>query len=104
MKLTTLKKRLKGFARISNMQSPAYNGDTVANQFIIRFDNGRVFQSYQSIIAVELDSDKGTQTYLTDKWDYSVTTGKYRKIFLGETKKETEEKLKTGEYKLLKDA
>jgi hypothetical protein len=28
-----------------------------------------------------------------NKWDYSVTTGKYRNIFLGETRKETQKKI-----------
>ena len=31
-------------------------------------------------------------------WDYSVTTSKYRNLFLGETKRETEKKIKSGEY------
>ena len=35
-----------------------------------------------------------------DKWDYSVTTSKYRNIFLNENKKETEKKIKSGEYVL----
>jgi len=43
----------------------------------------------------------GGKIYLTDKWDYSTTTGKYRNIFLGEDKKETERKIKDGIYTLL---
>jgi hypothetical protein len=35
------------------------------------------------------------------KWDYSQTTGKYRNQFLGETKKETEAKIASGEYELI---
>ena len=35
-------------------------------------------------------------------WDYSVTTGKYRNIFLNETKKETEKKIANGTYELNK--
>ena len=31
-------------------------------------------------------------------WDYSVTTGKYRNIFLDETKKETQKKIDNGTY------
>lgn len=34
-------------------------------------------------------------------WNYSKTTGVYRNIFLGETKKETENKIKSGEYKII---
>ena len=107
MKLNTLKKRLKGFAKIENMESPSYNGGTVANQFIIKFDNGCVFQSYDSIIAVEIEEKvRGEQgykkkVYLTKDWDYSKTTGKYRNQFLGENIAETREKIKNKEYQIL---
>ena len=95
MKLETLKKRLKGFGQVQNMTSR--NGNDIPNQFIINFDNGRLFKSYNSIIAIRY---KG-RTYLTKDWDYSQTTGKYRNQFLGETKKETETKLREGIYTLL---
>ena len=36
--------------------------------------------------------------YLDNAWDYSVTTGKYRNIFLGEKKAETQAKIDSGEY------
>jgi len=78
------------------MRSP--NGNQVPNQFAIHTDEGRYFQSYNSIIA--FINNKG-QVFLDDYyWDYSRTTGKYRNIFLGENKKVTEEKIKSGEYKL----
>lgn len=101
MKLETVKKRLKGFGKIENMYSPRYNGGKVANQFIITFDNGCVFQSYESIIAIELYNSGNKKVYLTNKWDYSKTTGIYRNQFLSETINETREKIKTGEYKIL---
>lgn len=67
----------------------------VKNQFIIQTDKGIVFQSYNSVITAKISGkrylDSGT-------WDYSITTGKYRNQFLGETKKETEAKIKSGEY------
>jgi len=34
-------------------------------------------------------------------WDCSKTTGKYRNLFLREDKKETENKIKDGVYKLV---
>lgn len=78
------------------MTSP--RGNTIANQFIITTPQGKIFQSYSSIITIkyndwriELD-----ETYR----DYSTTTGKYRNIFLREYKKETEEKIKSGIYSL----
>ena len=34
-------------------------------------------------------------------WDYSHTTGRYRNQFLNETKRETQAKIKSGEYMLV---
>lgn len=85
------------------------SGNKVANQFILEgtFNGGQelgmlhcaeVFQSYDSIIVVRATG----QTYLDEnKWDYSVTTGKYRNQFLGEKKAETQRKIDSGEYKLV---
>ncbi len=92
---------------VRNMTSA--KGNTIANQFIIddmTTDNcgnighlRRAFQSYDSLIAVE---NLNGQIYLDEKyWDYSVTTGRYRNMFLGESKKETLKKIKSGEYKLV---
>lgn len=70
-------------------------GNAIANQFIIDTKDGYYFQSYDSII---VKISKG-QVYLDEYfWDYSVTTGKYRNLFLRENKKETERKIKSGEY------
>ena len=74
------------------------NGNKVTNQFIIYCDDKTVFQSYNSVIAIKYGNGK---TELDAKfWNYSKTTGKYRNIFLGETKKETEKKISSGEYVL----
>ena len=82
---------------LENMKSS--KGNKVANQFIIIHGNEEFFQSYNSIIAKRVKKFYEETIYL-DKyyWDYSVTTGKYRYIFLKETKKETEKKIKSGEY------
>lgn len=73
------------------------SGNKVANQFLITDGNTTVFQSYESIIAKKING----KVYLdSEKWDYSTTTGKYRNMFLGETKKETERKIKEGVYVL----
>lgn len=74
-------------------------GNKIPNQFIIYTEEGEYFQSYNSVIAF-IDT-KGKVYLDCDKWDYSKTTGKYRNLFLGETKAETEEKIKSGEYKLV---
>ena len=99
--------------KVRNMTSA--KGNKVMNQFIIedcvfkgRLNGhlspvGTMFQSYDSNIAFRFLSVNGNRYIVLDKtyWDYSVTTGKYRNMFLGETKKETEKKIKSGEYKLV---
>ena len=86
--------------KVENMQSSS--GNDIANQFLIKGVNhdgqiGCVFQSYSSIIAFRPAS--GASIVLDKRyWDYSTTTGKYRNIFLGEKKPETERKIKSGAY------
>ena len=83
-------------AKVSNFTSPS--GNSIANQFIISVDNRTYFQSYDSIIACKLpDSSIVLDQYY---WDYSTTTGKYRNQFLGESKKETQSRIDSGEYTL----
>ena len=67
------------------------------NQYIIKSDGARIFQSYDTIIAI-----KEGKMVVLDKndWDYSRTTGKYRNKFLNENKETTEKKIETGEYYL----
>ena len=82
---------------VTNMLS--HNGNKIANQFEIRANDGLYFQSYNSVIAVIRNDGK---IELDEHyWDYSQTTGKYRNLFLNETKKETEAKIKQGVYKLV---
>lgn len=76
-------------------------GNKIANQFIISGKDEHtneyyeVFQSYDSVIVKK----QGGLTILDSYyWDYSVTTSKYRNLFLGETKKETQAKIDSGEY------
>ncbi len=84
--------------KVTNMASNR-TGREVANQFTIYGDNGEVyFQSYNSIIAKRADG----KVYLDERyWNYSSTTGKYRNQFLGETKRETEAKIKAGIYEIV---
>lgn len=71
------------------------SGNPVANQFILYGNDFTAFQSYDSIIVKRQNG----KIYLDENyWDYSATTGKYRNQFLGETKRETEKKIKSGEY------
>ena len=96
-------------SKVRNMESS--RGNKIANQFIIETDINELsgnctetFQSYESIIAIRerFNSEEKTRKITLDStyWDYSVTTGKYRNIFLGETKKETQKKIDAGIYTL----
>ena len=98
-------------ARVKNMISNT-TGRAIPNQFIIteygqgslgNFLHRETFQSYNSIIVIVTTWADETRIELdVDKWNYSKTTGRYRNQFLDETRKETEVKIKSGEYKLTK--
>ena len=79
--------------KVRNMKSS--NGNSVANQFEIETDDATYFQSYNSVIVKRMIGVVYLDEYY---WDYSVTTGRYRNMFLGETKKETQAKIDSGEY------
>lgn len=81
--------------KVENMTTR--RGNVIPNQFVIKTDRGTIYQSYDSTIVF---IPKEGKTQLGKNWAYSNTTGKYRNQFLGETKKETEQKLKDGIYEL----
>ena len=83
---------------VENMTSA--KGNKVANQFIIRDERGLYFQSYATVIAFR-PWNRGKVQLDRDRWSYSTTTGKYRNLFLGETKAETEAKIDDGTYELV---
>lgn len=71
-------------------------GRSVPNQFEIIADGITLFQSYDSVIAKMLPCG---QVHLDSVyWNYSRTTSKYRSQFLGESTKDTEKKIKSGQY------
>ena len=73
------------------------NGNRVPNQFVISDNGANSFQSYASIIVKRSNGKIELDSYY---WNYSKTTSKYRNIFLGETTKETQKKINSGEYLL----
>ena len=82
--------------KIQSMESPR-TGKAVANQVIV-IDNGvKIFFSYGTCIA---QVHNGAVTLDATYWNYSKTTSKYRSQFLGETTKETQAKIDSGEYVL----
>lgn len=87
---------------VKNMESYKGTGDEVANQFVITIDTDkgrvRVFQSYNSVIAMR-DED-GKITLDKNKWDYSQTTSRYRNQFLRENTAEIRRKIQQGIYTL----
>jgi hypothetical protein len=83
--------------KVENLKSS--NGNKVANQFEITTSEGCFFQSYKSLI-VFIPNDGSATQLDCNFWDYSATTSKYRNLFLGEKKEETEKKIKNGEYLL----
>ncbi len=87
-----IKEILNKIVNVENMTGN--NGKEIINQFLISGNNFTLFQSYNSPIALKIDG----KVYIFKDWDYSTTTGRYRNIFLHETKKETLKKLKSGEY------
>lgn len=84
--------------KVSNMASS--NGVKVANQFIVTLpENVTVFQSYNVVIA----QNRNGKIVLDSKaLDYSATTTKYLKLFLGttESKKQLQDKIKNGFYQI----
>ena len=81
------------------------SGFPVRNHWLIDIGYGVALQSYNSIVAFRFTENihkfkKGDVLLDRGTWDYSLTTARYRRIFLEEGKAETEEKIKTGEYQL----
>lgn len=72
------------------------NGKPAVNQFVITTDNGQYFKSYGTLIAFK--PRYGDTPVVTSSWNYSTTTLKHLKIFLGTSasKKDLERMLNSG--------
>jgi len=83
--------------KVKNMLSS--NGNKVPNQFEITTDEGIYFQSYTTIIAFK---PYANSPVLLDRgrWDYSVTTTRYRNKFLNSNTKTIKEFIHSGIYQL----
>ena len=95
---------------VQNMTSS--KGNAVPNQFMIHADDGVYFQSYETVIAFKpapktggigaFEYDAYNPVQLDrDAWDYSVTTSRYRNMFLGDNTAQVKAKIKSGEYILV---
>ena len=93
IKMDELTKKLGKFISVEN--TPSRNGyNTAPNQFEIRFENGRVFQSYNTLIAVRM----GGELYLTESHDYSNTTSAHTTRWTGYNTAERRAGLKRGRF------
>ena len=78
------------------------NGRAVVNQFVIKDDNRKVFQSYDSTIVKCVYNKTGCDVLIGCDWDYSRTTTKYLKIFLMNEIGLTDEEVETIKKQLRK--
>ncbi len=87
-------KRLGNFISVENL--PSRNGRSKApNQFELKFEKGRMFQSYDSLIGVMMyDGD----VCFTDKHDYSNTTSLHCKNWCHMDMKTRRDGLKSGKF------
>ena len=89
--------------KVKNLEGNS--GRAIPNQFVLKEDNRKVFQSYDStIVEVRWHSDF-CEVNIGRDWDYSRTTTKYFKMFLidevGFTDEEVEQikkELRKGHY------
>ena len=70
------------------------------NQFKVYMEKGVIFQSYSTLISFR---DLNGKVHLTSDWDYSKTTLKHLKIFLGIdlSAKDIRAKIAKGDYILV---
>ena len=82
---------------VLNMKSS--RGNKVPNQFIIWTEEEQFFQSYQTIIGKR--DNEGNVFLDQNRWNYSVTTSKYRNQWLGMNTKEVKKAIDDGTIKLI---
>lgn len=88
---SSLKSMLGNFIGVENL--PSRNGCGKApNQFFVKYENGNIFQSYDSVIGAKIN---GT-LYLNNLHDYSKTTSGYCTRWTGLTAQERRKGLKDG--------
>ena len=93
IKKSELLHKLGAHLGTTNLCSPT-SWRPVANQFEFRYENGRAFQSYESLVAVKM----GGQLYLGADHDYSKTTNKYMKAWTGKTAQERRDGIESGKF------
>ena len=69
------------------------------NQVVFGVGDTRIFQSYDSVIAIKT----GSKVEFSNHWDYSKTTMKYLAKFLGTSSTLIREMVASGEIKVTMD-
>lgn len=93
-----LQNLLGAFNRVEN--APSRNGySTAPNQFIVKYDNGEVFQSYKSLIGARING----HYYFTKDHNYSQTTSKHCKAWCGYGSNERKHGLEDGTFTMITD-
>ena len=78
------------------------HGNIGRDQFIVTGPHFMAYKSHKTVIAKITTEFNERIVYLDrEKWNHSKTVSKYRDVFLGETKAETEEKIKSGKYRMI---
>lgn len=93
-----LSKKLGTFVRVENGVARCGYGEA-PNQFILTFEGGEVFQSYNAFIGAKVDGN----LYLSKNHGYSRTTSRHCKAWCGLTKQERERGLRNGQITLVID-
>lgn len=88
---TELRQKLGNFVRVEGIASPR-SYESVRNQYEIIFENGNIFQSYDTLIGARVNG----KLYLTDDHTYSKTTAKYCKVWCRFDTNERQERLADG--------
>lgn len=91
--------KLGNFIKVCPITSPR-SGESVRNQYELKFENGYAFQSYNRLIGIKV----GGRLYLTEDHTYSTTTSKWTTEWCGYDSKERKRGLENGNIGLLVDS
>lgn len=86
---TQLTKKLGSFVKVKNFENK--------NQFTIEYQNGEVFQSYETLIGAKING----VLFLSNAHTRSKTTSKHTHLWCGLDRKERERGLKNNEITLI---
>ena len=93
---TQLKNQLGSFVMAKPITSNR-SGNAVCNQYNLVYENGRIMQSYNSLIGIYIDG----KYYFSKKHDYSKTTSTHCSTWCGYGINERRKGLNNGRFGLL---